>query len=182
MASAISHAICGLVGSRFLKSQAFSLKVTIVAMLLAMAPDIDVLGFYFHVPYGSFFGHRGFSHSLLCALLLGFIAVLIAFKEHHPLSKNGFVLWLFFTLCAVSHGVLDAMTDGGLGVAFFSPFNERRYFFPWRPIPVAPLRLHHILSVRLWAVLKYEILYIWCPLFLVWFFLAPSKRNKLNKR
>nr|HRC76832.1 rhodanese-like domain-containing protein [Kouleothrix sp.] len=33
------------------------------------------------------------------------------------------------------HGVLDAMTDGGLGVAFFAPFSATRYFFPFRPIP-----------------------------------------------
>jgi inner membrane protein len=26
------------------------------------------------------------------------------------------------------------MTDGGRGVAFFSPFNNRRYFFSWTPI------------------------------------------------
>ena len=27
---------------------------------------------------------------------------------------------------------------GGLGVAFFSPFSNARYFLPWRPIRVAP--------------------------------------------
>jgi hypothetical protein len=26
------------------------------------------------------------------------------------------------------------MTNGGLGVAFFSPFDNGRYFLPWRPI------------------------------------------------
>jgi inner membrane protein len=38
-----------------------------------------------------------------------------------------------------SHGLLDAMTDGGRGVALFWPFTARRYFLPWRPIPVAPI-------------------------------------------
>jgi hypothetical protein len=36
-------------------------------------------------------------------------------------------------LATASHGVLDATTNGGLGVAFFSPFDNRRYFLPWRP-------------------------------------------------
>ena len=37
-----------------------------------------------------------------------------------------------------SHGVLDALTDGGSGVAFLAPFDDTRYFFPWRPIRVSP--------------------------------------------
>ena len=42
----------------------------------------------------------------------------------------GMGLYLF--LSTASHGVLDALTDGGLGVAFFSPFDQTRYFFPFR--------------------------------------------------
>lgn len=38
-----------------------------------------------------------------------------------------------------SHGLLDAMTDGGLGIALFWPFTPERYFAPWRPLPVAPI-------------------------------------------
>ena len=33
------------------------------------------------------------------------------------------------------------MTDGGLGVAFFSPFSNRRYFLPWQPIMVGPINI-----------------------------------------
>ena len=31
------------------------------------------------------------------------------------------------------------MTDGGLGVAFFAPCDEMRYFLPWRPVMVSPI-------------------------------------------
>ena len=48
-------------------------------------------------------------------------------------------LWTHFFASGV-HGLLDAMTDGGLGVAFFSPFDNRRYFLPWTPIRVIPDR------------------------------------------
>jgi hypothetical protein len=44
------------------------------------------------------------------------------------------------------HGFFDAMPDGGLGVAFFAPFTNHRYFFPWRPIPVAPLSLEGLIT------------------------------------
>ena len=41
----------------------------------------------------------------------------------------------------VSHGLLDTLTDGGLGAALLWPFDLTRYFAPWRPIPVAPIGL-----------------------------------------
>ena len=45
-------------------------------------------------------------------------------------------------LCAavvMSHPLLDAMTTGGLGVAWAWPWSAERAFLPWRPIPVAPI-------------------------------------------
>ena len=41
----------------------------------------------------------------------------------------------------VSHGLLDTLTDGGLGCALLWPFDLTRYCAPWRPIPVAPIGL-----------------------------------------
>jgi len=45
----------------------------------------------------------------------------------------------------MSHGILDAMTDGGLGVAF-SPMDQNRYFLPIRPIHVAATSLRGLLG------------------------------------
>lgn len=51
--------------------------------------------------------------------------------------------WLRTTLFSIavmaSHGVLDAFTDGGLGIAFLWPFDDTRFFAFFRPIPVAPI-------------------------------------------
>ena len=41
-------------------------------------------------------------------------------------------------LAVASHPVLDSFTNGGLGCAFFWPFDLTRYFAPWNPIPFAP--------------------------------------------
>lgn len=49
------------------------------------------------------------------------------------------MVFLFLFLSISSHGFLDAATDGGLGIAFFRPFSNYRYFFPWNPIVVSPL-------------------------------------------
>jgi inner membrane protein len=62
-----------------------------------------------------------------------------------------------------SHGLLDAMTDGGLGVAFLSPLDNRRYFLPWTPIRVSPIGVARFFGARGFAVLQTEVLWIWLP-------------------
>ena len=64
---------------------------------------------------------------------------------------------------AASHGLLDAMTSSGLGIAFFSPFSNERYFFPWNPIRVSPLSIGRFMSKRGWEVLQSEFVWIWLP-------------------
>jgi len=59
-------------------------------------------------------------------------------------------LWLYFFLATASRGILDAMTNVGLGVAFFSPFNDIRYFFPWYPILVSPISLTRLSAGAAW--------------------------------
>jgi inner membrane protein len=54
------------------------------------------------------------------------------------------------------------MTDGGLGIAFFAPFDDSRYFFPFRPIKVAPIGLSFF-SARGLAVIGSEILWVCLP-------------------
>jgi inner membrane protein len=68
----------------------------------------------------------------------------------------------YFFLITISHGCLDALTDGGLGVAFFAPLDQTRYFFPWRPIEVSPIGLDFF-SARGLTVIESELLWIWIP-------------------
>jgi len=94
-----------------------------------MVPDVDVIGFRFGVHYGDFWGHRGFTHSLLFAFVLtSIVAIAAVFRQDVPVVSR-WPLTVYLFIASASHGVLDAMTDGGLGVAFFSPFDNRRYFF-----------------------------------------------------
>ncbi len=69
----------------------------------------------------------------------------------------------FLFACAASHGMLDALTNGGLGVAFFSPFEPRRYFFPWRPIAVSPLSVSRFLAGRGLRILAGELKWVVLP-------------------
>ena len=78
-------------------------------------------------------------------------------------TKKGILLILFFTICTASHAVLDALTTGGLGVAFFSPFDSTRYFFPWRPIQVSPIGVERFFSEKGIKVLLSEFVWIVIP-------------------
>jgi inner membrane protein len=82
-------------------------------------------------------------------------------------AKRRFMLFLAFFICAFTHDMLDAMTNGGLGIAFFSPLSEQRFFFPWRPIEVSPISPKRFFSSRGLAVLSNEFVYVMLPSLLV---------------
>src|SRR5437016_8948293 len=75
---------------------------------------------------------------------------------------EGQQFWLYLFLASASHGVLDAFTNGGLGVAFFSPFDATRYFFPCHPIEVSPIGAAFF-SERGLSVLQSEFVWVWLP-------------------
>ena len=136
-------------------------SVLIVGALCSVIPDLDVIGFSLGIHYGDFWGHRGFTYSFVFAALLA-TAALLAFPGL-PSGIRWPALWTFFFLAAVSHGLLDAITDGGLGVALLSPFDNWRYFFPWTPIRISPIGITRFFSVRGVAVLQSDFLWIWLP-------------------
>lgn len=162
MASAFSHAVAALsLGTCFYRP-GVSKRVWVACALCSVIPDLDVVGFRFGIPYADFWGHRGFTHSLVFAALLTAVVMLVCFRRGAPgLGRLSLSAYLF--LATASHGVLDAMTNGGLGVAFFSPVNNGRYFFPWRPIRVSPISLTRFFSPQGYLVLKSELLWIWLP-------------------
>lgn len=162
LASLISHAVAALgIGTVFARPQ-IPTRVWVIGAACSIIPDIDVIGFRFGIRYGDFWGHRGFTHSLLFAVILAAAAVLACFFREAPGVNRG-VLWMYFFLATASHGLLDAMTNGGLGVAFLSPFDNARYFFRWRPILVSPISVTRFFSDRGIGVLQSELLWIWIP-------------------
>jgi inner membrane protein len=75
-------------------------------------------------------------------------------------------------LVMASHGVLDAFTDGGLGVALFWPATDARFFAPWRPIPVSPLGWRVLSPEGLGIILRECVLFLPAWLVVLW----PGKR------
>jgi inner membrane protein len=176
MASVFSHAVAALgIGACFYRPGTPN-RVWVVGALCSVVPDFDVIGFHFGIPYGDFWGHRGFTHSILFSALIATLALLLAFRRALP-GFSRFALWTYFFLATASHGLLDAMTDGGLGVAFFFPFNNTRYFLPWRPIQVSPIGISRFFTHRGLAVIQRELLCIWLPATLLAVSAWPPRRR-----
>ncbi|WP_299672370.1 metal-dependent hydrolase [uncultured Polaribacter sp.] len=162
MASIFGHALVSIALGKSFSKKEQTWKFFTLAIICAIIPDADVIGFNFNISYASFWGHRGFSHSFLFAFILGVLVTFLFYRKLF-LTKRGIILILFFFLCTASHSILDAMTTGGRGVAFFSPFNDTRYFFPWRPIKVSPIGIMRFFSERGIKVISSELIWIGIP-------------------
>ena len=126
-----------------------------------MLPDLDVVAFPLGIAYGHMLGHRGITHSLAFALVLS--AAITAIAGRSPaLQAARLRVWLFLFAATASHGLLDALTNGGRGIALLAPFSDARWFFPWRPIEVSPIGAAFFSQWGL-DVLRSELIWIWLP-------------------
>jgi len=134
-----------------------------LTMGCSVLPDFDVIGFGFGIRYGDLWGHRGMTHSILFAAVLGILAGALLGRSRTEKIWSS----LLFFLITASHGALDGLTNGGLSIAFFSPFDTTRYFFPWRPIQVSPIGARWFFSNLGLRILLNEALFVWLPAALI---------------
>jgi inner membrane protein len=159
MASAFSHPAVPLAIAAALGSARIPPALTVAACAASVLPDVDAVGFALGVPYGSPLGHRGFTHSFCFALLVALACVPFAVR----FGASRLAVFAVVFASAASHGLLDAMTTGGLGVALLSPVSNGRFFLPWRVIRVSPIGVAAFFSGRGLRILASELLWIWTP-------------------
>jgi inner membrane protein len=157
--SVFSHAIVGstLVACGLARPRA---SLVAIGAAVAVVPDLDVVGLAFGWGLDHPLGHRGLSHSLLVAAAL---AAVPAWAVPARPAESRWRIWLVLALAAASHGLLDALTNGGRGVAFLAPFVETRWHFPARPIEVSPIGVWSFFSRRGLEVLTNEVVWLWAP-------------------
>lgn len=158
MPTILTHAAVPLALGLGLGREAISSRLLIAGALAAMLPDADVAAFKFGIAYADTFGHRGASHSLLFAALLGMAAILL----RRSLRTRPWTAFWFVAFATVSHPLLDMLTDGGLGVALLWPWSDARHFAPWRVIEVSPFA-HRFFTARGAEVLLSELRWVWLP-------------------
>ena len=182
MASAFAHAALGATLGKLLLPDRRYWPWWAAAAICAALPDIDAVGYRLGVPYDSLWGHRGLTHSLLAAAAVAAVGTALSRLGRANRRPPALRLAGMLFLATASHGVLDAMTTGGLGVAFFSPWDVKRYFFGLRPIKVSPLGIKAFFSGRGLRVLASEALWVGLPCLLLLGLQAlrprPAARNR----
>jgi inner membrane protein len=180
MPSVLSHPAVPLALALGLGRRAVPPRLVALGVLGSMLPDLDVVALRLGLSYASDYSHRGFTHSLAFAALLA-----LAGASCWRWLQTRFVHAFLFLFAAVaSHGLLDTLTNGGMGIALAWPFSSERYFAPFQPVEVSPLGIRGFFSARGVEVLQSEFIWIWLPaLALVAVLLAartlvPSKSNQ----
>lgn len=147
-------------------------RLLAAGVLASIAPDLDVAAFHFGIAYSDIEGHRGLMHSFAFASMLA----LLAAAASGPLRTTRRCAFAFVLASAASHGLLDMLTTGGLGVACFWPFSDARHFLPWHVIKVSPLTLHRLLSPAGRVVMESELRTVWLPAAAVFLGLWTARR------
>ena len=150
-------------------------NMVLLCAAVAAAPDLDVLGFFLGVPYAHPLGHRGLTHSVPFALAVGLTTGL--WFRRRAYARPGWC-GILVGLACISHGVLDGLTDAGLGVGFAVPFSDTRWFWPWRPIMTSALDPRAVFSSRGMQILLNEALWIALPTLLLLMVRTALRKNR----
>ena len=119
-------AIGACIGEAFFE-KGFGKKAMIWGALAQSIPDIDFLAALWLDPSEALLAHRGFTHSILFAILSVFIFSMLAQKIHQP-ENISFRKWLLFFFAAIFvHLFIDAFNNYGVG--WFEPFSTKRISF-----------------------------------------------------
>jgi len=176
MPTILSHPAVPLAIGLGLGRRIISPSLLAVGVVLAVLPDVDVLLLRMGIPYENLFSHRGFTHSITFAFLLA----LLGAKFSSRLGTDFRTAFVFLFLSAISHGLLDCLTDGGYGIALLWPFSSHRFFAPFQPIEVAPLGLKRFFSIRGIEVMVSEITWVWLPALIVGIMLRIGRNRFLE--
>ena len=163
MPTFVSHAVVGLSAGRIFRRGKMPLRFWILSALCPILPDFDVAAFALGIPYEHVLGHRGFFHSISFAFLVGLGVTAVFFRQERWFTRRWWGLAAYFSLLTATHGILDALTSGGLGIALLAPFDNTRYFFPVTPIEVSPIGFRRFFSEWGLRVAVSEILWVWAP-------------------
>ena len=173
MPTILTHPAVPLAVGLGLGAGVIPVRLLIAGVIVSILPDLDVVAFHLGFPYAHDFGHRGATHSLLFAATMAMLGCTAIQYFKASISRTfGFLL-----LAATSHGLLDAFSNGGLGIAFFWPFSSMRYFAPIQVIEVSPLSMTRIFSARMGEVLISELLWVWVPCLLLMALLIFARRT-----
>ena len=170
----ITHAASGAVAMLAMPSRPATRWAVPLAAIAAASPDIDVT--LCHTPLEFLLLHRGITHSLTAAPLLGLLLTLLArpmWNWGTPGRWSFPKVWLFMICMVLLHIWLDAITT--YGTMIYLPFSYER------------VRLNAVYIIDLlltlpllWAVLRWRAKRGLMRMALAWIFVYPALCIGLN--
>ena len=132
MASPWAHAIAGAAAGALYQSPNSRRRVITLAAVCGAVPDLDLIGWPLGVSTFALWGHRGLTHSIAFAVMLG---VAVAALLPGVTRRERLIAAAVLMLATATHSLLDAMTTySPTGPAFWAPFSNERYRFWWTPL------------------------------------------------
>ncbi|MCP4899475.1 MAG: metal-dependent hydrolase [bacterium] len=165
MPTIITHALVGITVAQVAPQRSRRSALLFAALFVAVAPDLDVVAFNLGIPYSHPWGHRGMAHSIFAGIVLATaMACIPQLYKPKPGWRDRAGVFAVLATAAVSHGMLDALTNGGKGIGLLLPFSAERFFFPTQPIQVSAIGLYSFLHSDFNSVLLSEAMWVWLPL------------------
>lgn len=113
-------------------------RLMLAGAVCGVMPDLDFLSVMLGFDrYSGTYGHRGFTHSLGFALLIGLVGALWPAGSWRRRVGRG----AFLALCTASHPLLDSLFDVGICSAWLWPLDGARHCLDWRPVPMQGVAL-----------------------------------------
>ena len=170
----ITHAASGAVAMLAMPNRPASRWAVPLAALAAASPDVDVL--MANTPLQFLLLHRGITHSLFFAPLLGLVLALVGcslWRTQTPGHWRFAKTWLFMTAMVLLHIWLDCITT--YGTMIFLPFSHMR------------MRLNAVFIIDLlvtlpllWAIWRWRARRGLLLMAMAWLFVYPGISIGLN--
>ncbi len=168
MATVITHGVLPLLaGRRLVPKELPPRRLALAALLCSCLPDVDLLAFAYDVRPPDALAHRGLTHSLAFAAALALVLTAAFFPRRVLQPGQLKRLWAVIFAAGASHGLIDAFTQGDVGVALLWPLTSHRFLLPLHPVPVAPLGADEVLGRWGALVVFNELLLLWVPVLLI---------------
>jgi len=121
----VTHLALGICTTEVLLRRAPDKKMLLWGALVQTLPDIDTIPGIYLPAHEALLIHRGFTHSLIFALVCGFILALVARKVVKRLAIPFLSLFAFFGFQLTLHDLLDVCNSYGTGL--LEPFSHQRF-------------------------------------------------------
>ena len=165
--SAFTHALLGLAIVRIGTGAKVPARLWVAGALLAAAPDLDALSYSLGLGLSDhpWWSHRGLTHSVPFAAAAAAIVTVLLFpwwrREEQAIPQ--WRVWLILTVAMAFHGLTDLLTNGGAGIALFSPVDPYRYRWRFTPVEVSPLSIRLFFSEWGLRVILSELRWVIAP-------------------